>query len=54
VPLDVTVEDKNTTEMIRLMSQLDEEDQNILFRLIDKMLTNKKFKEFFQKHVGGL
>jgi hypothetical protein len=35
-------------------STLDAKDKNIIFRMIDKMLTNKKFKEFFQKNVAAL
>jgi hypothetical protein len=31
--------------------QLDDEDKQIIFRLIEKMLTNKSFKGFFQKNV---
>jgi len=39
---------------MRLIGQLDEEDKQTIFRLIDKMLTNKKFKEFFNKNVATL
>ena len=34
--------------------QLEEEDKQTIFRLIDKMLTNKKFKDFFNKNVATL
>lgn len=37
-----------------LIRQLDEEDKQTIFKLIDKMLTNKKFKDFFQKNVAAL
>jgi hypothetical protein len=33
---------------------LDEEDRNTVFKVIDKMLANKKFKEFFQKNIAAL
>ena len=49
-----TVEDKSTAEQIRLIQQLDEDDKKTVFRIIDKMLTNKKFKEFFKKNVAAL
>jgi hypothetical protein len=39
---------------MRLIEQLDEDDKQTIFRLIEKMLTNKKFKEFFQKNVAAL
>jgi hypothetical protein len=48
------VEDKTAVEQIRLIQQLDEEDKQTIFRLIEKMLTNKKFREFFQKNVAAL
>lgn len=54
LPQEVTVEDKTAIEQIQLIQQLDEEDKQTIFRLIEKMLTNKKFKEFFQKNVAAL
>jgi hypothetical protein len=41
-------------ERMRLIQQLDEEDKNIIFHMIDKMLTNKKFKEFYPKNIAAL
>ncbi len=54
LPKEITIEDKTTVEQMRLIQQLEEEDRQTIFRLIDKMLTNKKFKEFFQKNVAAL
>lgn len=54
IPKEVTIEDKNTIEQMQLIQQLDEEDKSMVFRMIDKMLTNKKFKDFFQKNVAAL
>jgi hypothetical protein len=39
---------------MRLIEQLDEDDKQTIFRLIEKMPANKKFKEFFQKNVAAL
>jgi hypothetical protein len=39
---------------MNLMQQLDDDDKQTNFKLIEKMLTNKKFKEFFQKNVAAL
>jgi len=39
---------------MRLIQQLDEEDKQTIFKLIDKMLTNKKFKDFFNKNIVAL
>ncbi len=54
IPKEVVIEDKTTVEQMRLIQQLDEDDKQTIFRLIEKMLTNKKFKEFFQKNVAAL
>jgi hypothetical protein len=39
---------------MRLIQQLDDDDKQTIFKLIDKMLTNKKFKDFFQNNVAAL
>jgi hypothetical protein len=39
---------------MKLLQQLDEEDKNIVFKIIEKMLTTKKFKDFFNKNVAVL
>lgn len=54
VPSEVVIEDKNAVEQVRLIQQLDKDDQSIVFKIIDKMLTNKKFKVFFEKNVERL
>ena len=53
-PKEVTVEDKTTMEQLRLIQQLDDEDKHVIFKMIDTMLTKKKFKDFFQKKVAAL
>lgn len=54
IPQEVTIKDKSQLEQTKLFNELDEEDRQTIFKLIDKMLTNKKFKEFFQKNVAAL
>ncbi len=54
LPKEVVIEDKTAVEQMRLIQQLEEEDRQTIFKLIDKMLTNKKFKDFFQKNVAAL
>lgn len=39
---------------MKLIQQLEEEDKQTIFKLIDKMLTNKKFKDSFAKNVATL
>jgi len=51
---EVTAVDKTTAEQRHIIQQLDEEDRQTIFRLIEKMLTNKKFKDFIQKNVAAL
>jgi len=53
-PKEITIEDKTAVEQMNLIAQLEEEDKQTIFKLIDKMLTNKKFKDFFQKNVAAL
>jgi hypothetical protein len=48
------LEDKTELEQIRLIQQLEEEDKQTIFRLVEKMLTNKKFKDFFAKNAAAL
>jgi hypothetical protein len=50
----VVIEDKNASEQLRLIQQLEDEDRQTIFKLIDKMLTNRKFKDFFNKNVAML
>lgn len=54
IPSEVVIEDKTAVEQLRLIQQLDDEDRQTIFRLIDKMLTNKKFRDFFQKNIAAL
>lgn len=51
MPKEVTIKDKPALEQMKLISQLDEEDRKTVFSIIDKMLTNKKFKNFFQENI---
>ena len=52
IPKEVTIQDKSTVEQMRLIQQLDEDDKQTIFKLIDKMLTYKKFKDFFNKKIA--
>lgn len=54
VPEEISIEDKPDFEKLHLINQLDEEDKNMIFRMVDKMLTTKKFKDFFNKNVAVL
>jgi len=54
IPNEVTIVDKSVSERINLIQQLEEEDKNALFRIIDSMLTKSKFKDFFDKNIAAL
>ena len=51
LPKEVTIQDKAVQEQLRLISQLDTDDQQFIYQMIDKVLTNKKFKTFFQENI---
>jgi transcriptional regulator with XRE-family HTH domain len=51
-PIPVTVEDKTVTEKIRLIEQLEDEDKNVIYKMLDTMLTKKKFQDFFQQNIA--
>lgn len=54
VPKEVTIENKTTNEKLRLIDQLEADDKQAIYRIIDGMLTKSKFKDFFQKNVAAL
>ena len=47
-------EGKPDLEKINLINQLEEEDKQTVFKIIDTMLTKKKFKDFFNKNISAL
>ena len=54
IPKEVILVDKTELEQTRLLQQLEDEDKQTIFRLVEKMLTNKKFKDFFAKNAAAL
>lgn len=54
VPQEVTIEDKTTVEQVKLIQELDPDDKSMIFKMIDTLLTKKKFKDFFHKNVAAL
>ncbi len=54
IPTEVKIEEKRDFEKLDLINQLDEEDRETVFKIIDTMLTKKKFKDFFNKNVAAL
>jgi transcriptional regulator with XRE-family HTH domain len=54
LPQEIEVKDKSTLEQLKLIQELNEDDRNMVFKLIDTFITKKKFKDFFQKNVAAL
>jgi len=54
LPKEVIIQDETANEQLRLIAELDTDDKTIIFKMIDKMLTSKKFKDFFQKNMDSL
>jgi transcriptional regulator with XRE-family HTH domain len=54
IPKEVVIEDKTIVEQMQLIQELEEDDKTIIFKMIDKMLTTKKFKDFFNKNISAL
>ncbi len=50
-PTPVIVGDKTVPEKIRLVEQLGEEDKNVIYKMLDTMLTKQKFQDFFQQNI---
>jgi transcriptional regulator with XRE-family HTH domain len=54
IPQEVTIEDKSLVEQVKLIQGLELEEKNMVFKMVDTFLTQKKFKDFFQKNVATL
>lgn len=54
LPNEVTVGDKSLMEQVKLIAELEEEEKNMVFKMIDTFLTKKKFKDFFKKNIAAL
>lgn len=54
VPQEVTIEDKTMMEQLKMIQELEPEEKNMVFKMVDTFLTKKKFKDFFQKNIAAL
>ncbi len=54
LPQEITVEDKTLMEQVKLIQELEPDEKNVVFKMVDTFLTKKKFKDFFQKNVAAL
>ncbi len=51
VPADVKVEGKTDFKKLQLINQLQEDDKQTVYRIIDTMLTKQKFQTFFEQNL---
>mgnify|MGYP003612371176 FL=1 len=54
IPQEITIEDKSLVEQVKLIQGLELEEKNMVFKMVDTFLTQKKFKDFFQKNIATL
>jgi len=54
LPKEVSLEDKTTVEQVKLIQELDQEEKNMIFKMVETFLTKKKFKDFFNKNIAAL
>ena len=54
IPDEVTVEDKTLAEQVKLIAELEPEEKNMVFKMVETFLTKKKFKDFFHKNIAAL
>ena len=45
---------KTLMEQVKMIQELESEEKNMVFKMVDTFLTKKKFKDFFQKNVAAL
>ena len=53
-PQPVSLADKPDRERLRLIDQLDDDDRATILALTEKLLTNKRFRDFFAEHARAL
>lgn len=53
LPAEITLEDKSVVEQVRLIGQLEDDEKNTVFKVIDTFLTKKRFKDFFEKNLAA-
>jgi transcriptional regulator with XRE-family HTH domain len=54
LPKEVSIEDKTVVEQVKLIQELDQEEKNMVFKMVETFLTKKKFKDFFNKNIAAL
>ncbi len=53
LPEEVSSIDKSTMEQVKLIQDLDPDDKSMVYKMIDTLITKKKFKDFFQQQLAS-
>ena len=51
IPEEITLKEKDNHEQHQLFSELDDDDRETVLKIVDKMLTTKKFNQFIQENI---
>ena len=54
IPNEVSVQDTAVLEQLKLINELDNEEKNILLKLIETFVSKKRFKDYLQKNIAAL
>ena len=54
LPKEISLENKTEIEQFKLIQQLEDDDKQTVFKIINTMLTKAKFKDFFNKNIAAL
>ncbi len=54
VPKEISMEDKKALEQLQLINELEDEEKNILLKLIETFVSKKRFKDYLQKNIAAL
>lgn len=51
-PKEVQTEDKELTEQVKLIQELEPDERSMVFKMIDTFINQKKFKDFVKQNVA--
>jgi len=54
IPKEVSLNDKVAAEQLQLINELEDEEKNILLKLIETFVSKKRFKDYIQKNIAAL
>ncbi len=54
VPKEISMTDKKALEQLQLINELEDEEKNILLKLIETFVSKKRFKDYLQKNIAAL